>query len=251
MVANARGRIVRNFSLGYAALNHDPAWSPDGRQIAFAAGWYGGWIVVADADGSNKRQLDATGGGYTTVGSSPSWSPDGRKILYTEVPWAGMIVPDVYVIDAGRAEPPARRPGRRAARLLARRLADRLRRRGHELPTEHRRQHRRRKRRRNRPARHNQHPGRPPPRLVARRKATRVRPAPERPLHNRGREHRRQRCAHRRQLAVVPSGRPNLASADVAAEHEATHLRGVARGSVSTCGGLHGSPPLPPCRCLV
>jgi len=105
MVANARGLSIRNFSNGYATLNYDPSWSPDGKQVAFAAGWHGGFIVIADADGSNQRPLAATSSGvYTLLPSSPSWSPDGRRILYTKIP-AGLTVPDVHVIDADGNNP--------------------------------------------------------------------------------------------------------------------------------------------------
>ena len=46
------------------------AWSPDGSQVLLA---HENSIVVADADGSNSRDL---AGGY-----SPVWSPDGTRVL--------------------------------------------------------------------------------------------------------------------------------------------------------------------------
>ena len=48
----------------------EAAWSPDGSQVLLT---HDGSIVVADADGSNPRDL---AGGY-----SPVWSPDGTRVL--------------------------------------------------------------------------------------------------------------------------------------------------------------------------
>lgn len=62
-----------------AADEYDPAYSPDGRQVAFSR--YvdvAEQIFVMNADGSNVRQL--TSAGYN---SNPIWSPDGTKILYS------------------------------------------------------------------------------------------------------------------------------------------------------------------------
>jgi dipeptidyl aminopeptidase/acylaminoacyl peptidase len=64
------------------ANDYAPAWSPDGRRIAFSRARTGSAdfalsdIWVADADGTNQRQLT------TDVGRavSPAWSPDGTLI---------------------------------------------------------------------------------------------------------------------------------------------------------------------------
>jgi dipeptidyl aminopeptidase/acylaminoacyl peptidase len=56
----------------------DPAWSPDGKQIAFAR-WSGQQgIYVMNADGSNQRLVHEIAGA-----KSPTWSPDGKKIAFT------------------------------------------------------------------------------------------------------------------------------------------------------------------------
>lgn len=56
-----------------AASETEPAWSPDGRQIAFQAG--DGQIVAASVAGRRRRMI-ATGA------SEPAWSPDGRLIAF-------------------------------------------------------------------------------------------------------------------------------------------------------------------------
>lgn len=62
----------------------DPAWSPDGRKIAFTAldnSHRSFFIAVVDADGSGRRSLDPP-----TLSSTsdiqPAWSPDGKKIAF-------------------------------------------------------------------------------------------------------------------------------------------------------------------------
>ena len=60
-----------------------PAWSPDGKKIAFSVDFpRGKWSVhVANADGSHDVHLtdpDRTGG-------SPAWSPDGKQIAFDEL----------------------------------------------------------------------------------------------------------------------------------------------------------------------
>ena len=63
----------------------DPAWSPDGRRIAFArtSGPRDAWgraprdIYVMDADGSRLARRSSTGSAR-----APTWSPDGRRIAF-------------------------------------------------------------------------------------------------------------------------------------------------------------------------
>jgi len=60
-----------------------PAWSPDGRQLAFVMG--GGCctssaIWLMNADGSEPR--GAVSSSYPSVLASPTWSPDGSQIVF-------------------------------------------------------------------------------------------------------------------------------------------------------------------------
>ena len=62
----------------------DPAWSPDGRRIAFVHGFVGGraGIYLMQADGSDAVRI--TDGGTDVDGTDlgPAWSPDGTRIAF-------------------------------------------------------------------------------------------------------------------------------------------------------------------------
>ena len=64
-----------------------PAWSPDGRKIAFDRGR---GIFVMNADGSGQRRL-------TQFGLVALWSPDGRMIAFRSS-GAGNV--DIFVMNA-------------------------------------------------------------------------------------------------------------------------------------------------------
>jgi len=72
-----------------------PAWSPDGRQIAYTAyrlaGDHRSAVRVMDADGSGKRWLQSA-----LASSWPAWSPDGTRIAFAQRAryaggWAGAL----------------------------------------------------------------------------------------------------------------------------------------------------------------
>jgi Tol biopolymer transport system component len=71
-----------------AGEDYHPAWSPDGRRIAFEGSTNG--IYVVNADGSGQRML-------ARRGSDPAWSPDGRTIAFM---WRFHI----YVMNADGTE---------------------------------------------------------------------------------------------------------------------------------------------------
>jgi TolB protein len=89
----------------------DPAWSPDGRQIAFTGGTPSGGtgILVMNADGSGRRALTDP----ATLGSAsqPTWSPDGRKIAFIALsgdpsdPIRGRTLGAVFVMNGDGSAP--------------------------------------------------------------------------------------------------------------------------------------------------
>ena len=79
-VVNADGGLVQLTHSGDGVSNRDPAWSPDGKRLAFSRSYRNGNsdIYVMNADGSNV--LRRTNGGSNW---EPAWSPDGRTIAFT------------------------------------------------------------------------------------------------------------------------------------------------------------------------
>lgn len=87
-------------SSDYSVL--DPAWSPDGSELAYVA-WDNAFdfvLAVTSADGSNSRTLVPSGSGYLR---HPAWSPDGDRVallMPTGVPERSDALP-IVAVDAG------------------------------------------------------------------------------------------------------------------------------------------------------
>jgi Tol biopolymer transport system component len=73
---------------------YEPAWSPDGKKIAFVA-WLGQrQIFVIDVDGSNLKMLTSTSDAQNRW---PTWSPDGKKIAFMSTRNGNW---DIYIMNA-------------------------------------------------------------------------------------------------------------------------------------------------------
>jgi TolB protein len=78
-IADGDGRNARNLT-NHPAFDGWPAWSPDGRLIAFASNRNLRYqIFVMNPDGSNVRLVANTEGRATV----PRWSPDGKILYFT------------------------------------------------------------------------------------------------------------------------------------------------------------------------
>jgi tricorn protease len=75
---------IRNLTNTTAAMERDPAWSPDGKSIAYfsdASGEYA--LEIREQNGLGEpRRLSL--GSPPTFPYSPRWSPDSKKIAYTD-----------------------------------------------------------------------------------------------------------------------------------------------------------------------
>ena len=90
---------------GQANLTNDgaadfaPAWSPDGRRIAFSsnrAGNFEIWVMWADGSGATRLTNNAA------LDAEPAWSPDGTKIAFQSDRDGDS---EIWVMDANGANP--------------------------------------------------------------------------------------------------------------------------------------------------
>ena len=78
--------VMRDDGSGLVRLTRDkwindyPAWSPDGRTIAFTGILFKTVVYVMSADGSGRRRLTPRGADQAL----PAWSPDGRTLAYDD-----------------------------------------------------------------------------------------------------------------------------------------------------------------------
>jgi dipeptidyl aminopeptidase/acylaminoacyl peptidase len=74
---------VRQLTAG-VKTDTSPAWSPDGKEIAFLSTRGGGpQIFVIPVDGGEARPITPEG---MLIGGGPLWSPDGKYIAFTAAP---------------------------------------------------------------------------------------------------------------------------------------------------------------------
>lgn len=79
----AKDGVPRNLTRSNGSNERDPAWSPDGRWIAYlsdAAGEYELYITQSDGRG-DTRQLTRDGDRFRYA---PTWSPDSSRLAFTD-----------------------------------------------------------------------------------------------------------------------------------------------------------------------
>ncbi|MCA9286995.1 MAG: PD40 domain-containing protein [Phycisphaerales bacterium] len=121
VVVEARGDIwtlpaeegsPRNLTRSAGNADRNPAWSPDGRWIAYASDASGEYqVVITQSDGRGESRTVDVGAGHFIFGIT--WSPDSERLTFTDQagnlflhdvetgttstiirePWAGAIVP--------------------------------------------------------------------------------------------------------------------------------------------------------------
>lgn len=79
----ARSGITRNLTQSSFAHDRSPAWSPDGKWIAFLSDLNGEYeIYIQKSDGSEPRRQITSGADTYKFGIK--WSPDSKKILWND-----------------------------------------------------------------------------------------------------------------------------------------------------------------------
>jgi Tol biopolymer transport system component len=90
----ATGVVTTLFDYSVASYDSAPAWSPDGRQIAFESDLDGDReIFVMNADGTGVRQLTHN----ALWDEGPAWSPDGTKLAFSS--GADDLHLDIWTMD--------------------------------------------------------------------------------------------------------------------------------------------------------
>src|SRR5207248_348170 len=75
--------IVRNLTDSQGIAERYPAWSPDGKSIAYFSDRNGNYeLTLRSADGKGgEEQLTHLGAGWCY---QPQWSPDSRKLAFID-----------------------------------------------------------------------------------------------------------------------------------------------------------------------
>ena len=95
-IMNADGTDDHLLSGQTADVAMFPAWSPDGKKIAFMSGSKlegdNFSVQVINADGTGLKAFPSSG----RMSGLPAWSPDGKQVAYM----GGADAPEIYIADA-------------------------------------------------------------------------------------------------------------------------------------------------------
>ena len=107
-VFEARGEIVtvpaekgdaRNLTNTPGAMEREPAWSPDGKTIAYFSDESGEYMLHLKPQNGEGETVKISLGDKPSFYSSPRWSPDSKKIAYTDAHMS------LWYVDAAAQKP--------------------------------------------------------------------------------------------------------------------------------------------------
>ena len=93
------GSHLANLTRTPSADEYEPAWSPDGKTIAFLRS---GVIRLINPDGTNERALHPPNPGFSD--DAVAWSPDGKVLAYSAFNGNHPPYTDTYVIFTVNAD---------------------------------------------------------------------------------------------------------------------------------------------------
>ena len=94
---DADGKNQKPLAVSQGKLSHEesPAWSADGKRIAYSSTRDGNQeLYVIGIDGKNRKRLT----GNPAIDAHPAWSPDGKRIAFSTSRWGDL---EIAVLELG------------------------------------------------------------------------------------------------------------------------------------------------------